>query len=108
MTFSYEEQKFLYKNYWIKIEAALKNGSMDEFFYDYLIYKRFFSFSVNGKKTHLTRSKLYYGFRRYYDNIYPGTSSFERAKLVFDDMLEAALMYRNLLFSEDTMYSKFF
>lgn len=102
MQFGHDQQSELYEGYWSKIEELINPEHMENFFVDYLIYKRRSnSISVGGRKQNLTGKYLYYSFKEYY-NTKIGGENFEGTVELFDDLRTAALSYHEFIFQSDT------
>ncbi len=98
MKFSHNEQTHLYEEYWSKIEDFVGVTNMEQFFTDYLIYrKKSDSITINGHRQHITQKTLYIAFKDYYNTQGIG-SSFEETETYFADLKRLAGLYRNLVF----------
>lgn len=106
MQFSHQEQTHLYDEYWSQIEDSIGVSNMEQFFNDYLIYKkRSDAISINGKRQHITQRTLYTAFKDYYlsqgyESNYAGTES------CFADLKRCAFLYKSLVFDSDVNLGK--
>ena len=102
MQFGHDQQSELYENYWSKMEDLINPEHMENFFVDYLIYKRKSNaISIGGRKQQLTAKYLYYSFEDYY-NTQIGGENFEGTVELFEDLRTAALSYHDFIFQSNT------
>ena len=60
MQFGHEQQTSLYDDYWSKIEDAIGVDRMEQFFVDFLVFKkRSDAFMLNGRRSHINERNLY-------------------------------------------------
>ena len=106
MQFDFNRQTELYENYWCQIEDLIGTDRMEQFFVDYLIFrKRSDSITINGRRNHVNENFLYIAFKDYYAGL-PYSDNYEKTKNCFSDMKECALLYKNFLFSDDVNLGK--
>ena len=106
MQFSNMEQEYLYEKYWIEIEDNVGVKNMEQFFTDYLVYKRKSdAIVVNGTKQHINLKTLYTAFKDYYiDN--GGISDFKRTEEIFSDIKYVSKIYKKICFANNFDYIK--
>ena len=101
MQFPHKEQTKLYEDYWSKIEDAIGVERMEQFFVDFLVFKRRSdAITLNGKRNHINENRLYDAFKDYYKNL-PCDSDLEKTIKCFKDLKNLAYLYKNLVFSDD-------
>ena len=106
MQFDHDKQTELYEDYWCQIEDIIGTDRMEQFFVDYLIFrKRSDSITINGRRNHINENFLYIAFKDYYAGL-PFDDSYVKTKSCFSDMKDCALIYRNFLFSDDVNLGK--
>lgn len=106
MQFSHKQQTELYEDYWNKIEDNVGVDNMEQFFVDYLIFKkRSDSISINGRRAHINDRNLYIAFKDYYLSLHADTD-YDRTKQCFSDLKQCSDIYRNFLFSSDVNVAK--
>lgn len=95
-----------YLKYWSKMEQNVALGSLDDFLFDYMVYKRQYQMNVNGKSRRITKRNLFECVKAYHENVIPNASDDERSAFIFEDMYKASLLYKKLLFSDTTHYDE--
>ena len=104
MSLKYEDQEYLYNNYWRKIEEYLHNDNkiLEEFMTYYLITKKRSSATMyNGKRALITTNKLYVSFKRDYPRI--NRSNINEVESVFKEILQYAKYYSHFIFDDMTV-----
>lgn len=102
MQFDHRTQSFLYDTYWVEIEDNVGVTNMENFFVDYLVYKkRTYEISIKGRRTHIGKGSLYKAFREYYKTNMKD-DKVESIEPLFGDMLRCSKEYRKLVFSNST------
>lgn len=105
MQFDHDKQTELYEDYWCQIEDLIGTDRMEQFFVDYLIFKkRSDSITVNGRRNHINENFLYIAYKDYY-NALPG-DNYTKTKGCFSDMKDCAQIYKSFLFSDDVNLGK--
>ena len=106
MQFSHDVQTDLYDKYWSKIEDTIGVDNMEDYFVDYLVFKkRSDSLQFNGKKSHISNRTLYKAFRDYYNNL-QYADNYEKTQRIFADLKDCAELYRNFIFAPDLNIKK--
>lgn len=106
MQFSHEQQTELYEQFWSKIEDAVGVDHMEQFFVDYLIFKRRSdAISIGGRRSHVNGNNLYTAFKNYYNSL-DGDDAFAVTRNCFADMKRCAELYRNFIFAPDISIEK--
>lgn len=106
MQFGHAEQTQLYEDYWSRIEDMIGVDRMEQFFVDYLIFrKRSDSITINGRRNHINERTLYTAFKDHYSTLQYDTA-FEKTKYCFGDLKSCAELYKNFLFAEDVSLNK--
>ena len=106
MQFAHKEQTELYELYWSKIEDLVGTDNMEQFFIDFLVFKkRSDSLSINGRRSHINERTLYVAFKEYYTNL-PFIGNYEKTKYCFSELKECAELYKNFIFNSDINLSK--
>ena len=106
MQFGHAEQTQLYEDYWSRIEDLIGVDRMEQFFVDYLIFrKRSDSITINGRRNHINERTLYTAFKDHYSTLQLDTA-FEKTKHCFGDLKSCAELYKNFLFAEDVSLNK--
>lgn len=101
MQFDHSIQTDLYEKYWSQIEDSIGVNHMEQFFVDYLIFKkRSDSITINGRRNHITERSLYVAFKDYYLNILRGTN-YDKTSECFADLLYCADIYKQFIFTDD-------
>ena len=101
MQFDHARQTMLYEDYWSQIEDLIGTDRMEQFFVDYLIFrKRSDSITISGRRNHINENTLYIAFKDYYSGL-PFADNYEKTKNCFSDMKECALVYKDFLFSDE-------
>lgn len=99
MPLAYDEQKNLYKNYWLKIEELLRpSDNVENFLIQYLITKRKSGAVMETKKRRLSNRNLYAVFKDYF------AKNFHGVKQCLEDMLRYAKFFRRFIFSDETKF----
>lgn len=101
MSLKYEDQEYLYNNYWRKIEEYLNNDNkiLEEFMTYYLIMKKRSNSTVyNGRSARITTNKLYSSFKRDYPHI--NRSNMIEVENVFKEILQYAKYYSHFIFDD--------
>lgn len=105
MQFDHDKQTELYEDYWCQIEDLIGTDRMEQFFVDYLIFrKRSDAITINGRRSHINETSLYIAYKDYY-NALPG-DNYTKTKGCFSDMKDCATIYKNFLFSDDINLGK--
>ena len=106
MQFAHAEQTKLYEEYWSKIEDAIGVDRMEQFFVDFLVFKkRSDSIMINGRRSHINERSLYTAFKDYYNSL-PYGSNFDKTENCFADLKACADLYKNFIFSVDINLEK--
>ena len=106
MQFAHDQQTMLYENYWSRIEDEVGVDRMEQFFVDFLVFrKRSDAIAINGRRNHINERNLYYAFKDYYVSM-PIDGNFEKTASIFADLRECAEIYRNFVFSDDVNLDK--
>ena len=64
MQFAHKEQTELYDKYWSKIEDMIGPDRMEQFFVDFLVFRRRSdAITVNGRRSHINERSLYFAFK---------------------------------------------
>lgn len=106
MQFSHKTQTALYEDYWSKIEDAIGTEHMEQFFADYLIFrKRSDSITINGRRNHINERNLYVAFKDYYINL-QDDGNYEKTLHCFADLKECAEIYKQFIFTDDFVLGK--
>ena len=101
MQFGHEGQTQLYELYWSKIEDAIGVDRMEQFFVDYLVFKkRSDALMLNGRRSHINERNLYYAFKDYYQAL-ECKNNYERTTLCFADLKACADIYKTFVFTDD-------
>ena len=101
MQFGHEEQTQLYDMYWSKIEDAIGVDRMEQFFVDFLVFKkRSDALMLNGRRSHINERNLYYAFKDYYLSL-PQKSNFAKTSSCFADLKACADIYKAFVFTDD-------
>ena len=106
MQFGYQEQTDLYDHYWSKIEDAIGVDRMEQFFVDFLVFKkRSDSITINGRRNHINERTLYVAFKDYYASLSYDTA-YEKTKCCFSELKSCADLYENFVFQDDIVIDK--
>ena len=106
MQFAHKEQTHLYEVYWSQIEDAIGVDRMEQFFVDFLVFrKRSDAITINGRRNHITERSLYIAFKDYYASL-PFESNYEKTCNCFADLKACAELYKNFVFSDDINLDK--
>ena len=106
MQFGHDKQTQLYEDYWSKIEDAIGVDRMEEFFVDYLIFrKRSDAITINGRRNHITERTLYIAFKDYYA-LLPYESNYDKTSHCFADLKACAELYKDFIFTDDINLDK--
>lgn len=106
MQFPYKEQKELYEDYWIKVEDSIGAERMEQFFADFLVFKRRSdAITINGRRSHINEHNLYPSFKDYYASL-SGDNDFEKTRSCFEDLKKAAELYKEFVFKDDVNLEK--
>ena len=109
MQFSNEQQRILYDEYWVEIEQKIGVANMEQFFTEYLIYKRrSASITICGKKINITNKNLYIAFKHWYEEEYTSSITedekkqklFEKTQELFADLKKLAGLYKEFIFDD--------
>ena len=101
MQFNHETQTKLYDDYWSKIEDAIGVDTMEQFFADFLVYKRRSdAITINGRKMHVNERNLYVSFKDYYAT-FSNESVYDKTFQLFNELKECALIYKSFVFEGD-------
>lgn len=106
MQFAHKEQTELYDKYWSKIEDIIGTDRMEQFFVDFLVFrKRSDAITINGRRSHINERSLYIAFRDYYATL-PYDGNYEKTSHCFADLKECAELYRNFIFTDNINLNK--
>lgn len=106
MQFDHKKQTELYENYWSRIEDAIGTERMEQFFVDFLVFrKRSDAITINGRRNHINENSLYIAFKDYYAAL-PYDSNYEKTKNCFIDLKECAEIYKTFLFTDEVNLGK--
>jgi len=106
MQFSHQQQTDLYDLYWNKVEENVGVDNMQQFFVDYLVFrKRSDAISINGRRAHITDKNLYTAFKDYYMSLHAETD-YEKTRQCFEDLRLCSAIYRNFIFASDVVIEK--
>lgn len=106
MQFSHQEQTNLYDSYWSAIEDNIGVDHMEQFFVDYLVFKKKSdAISINGRRAHITEKNLYIAFKDYYSSL-KATSELEKTEQCFAGLKYCSEIYKNFIFSADVNIDK--
>ncbi len=106
MQFGHSEQTSLYDDYWRRIEDAVGVDRMEQFFVDFLVFrKRSDSITVNGRRSHITEKALYYAFKDYYLSL-PFDTPYKKTLHCFKELKECADIYKEFLFPDEPNLDK--
>lgn len=106
MQFSHDEQTKLYEDYWSQIEDAIGVDRMEQFFVDFLVFKkRSDSITINGKQRHINERNLNIAFKEYYATL-TDESNYDKTSKCFADLKACAELYKNFIFTDDTNLDK--
>lgn len=106
MQFSHDVQTRLYEDYWYEIEGSIGVDRMEQFFVDFLVFrKRSDSININGRRSHVTEKSLYIAFKDYYSAL-PYDSNFQKTLHCFEDLKKCAEIYKQFIFSEEVDLKK--
>lgn len=105
-----DTQERLYTDYWFKIEQNVYGDDfIVDFFCDWLIYtKRSDALSVEGRRSHISQSTLYYAYKKFYGEM-EGKQSIpenEITEQILKNMYSRSRIYRNLVFPSDIDFNK--
>ena len=106
MQFSHDRQTALYEDYWCKIEDLIGVDRMEQFFTDYLVFKkRSDAITINGRRNHINERNLYIAFKDHYAGLdYEG--NYEKTLHCFADLKATAEIYKNFVFADDVNLEK--
>jgi uncharacterized protein with ParB-like and HNH nuclease domain len=106
MQFPHEQQSELYENFWSKIEDSVGVDHMEQFFVDYLIFKRRSdSISIGGRRAHINEKNLYVAFKDYYNNLV-GDNAYTITRDCFADLKRCSDIYKDFIFNSDVNIEK--
>ena len=106
MQFAHKEQTELYDKYWSKIEDIIGTDRMEQFFVDFLVFKkRSDSVTISGRRNHINERSLYIAFKDYYMSL-PYDGNYEKTAHCFADLKDCAELYRNFIFTDDVNLGK--
>ena len=98
MPLEYDEQKRLYKNYWLEIEKLLQlSGKVSIFLEQYIVAKLK---SRDAYATKVSSSSLYNVFKRYFEDKNLTT------EICLKDLYRYAKFFRRFIFDDDTKFDK--
>lgn len=101
MQFSHKQQTDLYNNYWSKIEDIIGTENMEQFFVDFLVFKkRSDAITINGRKSHINEGTLYFAFKEYYREL-SMKDNFEKTSYCFEQLKTCAELYKNFIFDDN-------
>jgi len=101
MQFSHNTQTKLYEEYWSQIEDAVGVDRMEQFFVDFLVFrKRSDAININGRRNHINERSLYIAFKDYY-NALPFETNYDKTSACFADLKSCAEIYKNFIFPDD-------
>lgn len=106
MQFAHDVQTRLYEDYWSQVEDAIGVDRMEQFFVDYLVFKRRSdSITINGRRNHINERNLYTAFKDYYA-LLPFDTSYDKTVNCFADLKACAELYQNFVFTDDINLDK--
>ena len=106
MQFAHKEQTDLYDKYWSKIEDIIGTDRMEQYFVDFLVFKkRSDAIIINGKRSHINERNLYIAFKDYYKSL-PYEGNLEKTTNCFYELKTYANLYKNFLFKDDINLNK--
>ena len=106
MQFGHNEQTELYDKYWSQIEDAIGVDRMEQFFVDFLVFrKRSDAITINGRRNHINEKSLYIAFKDYYASL-PYESLYEKTESCFSDLKACSEIYKKFVFSDDVNIDK--
>jgi len=106
MQFGHDEQTKLYEDYWSQIEDAIGVDRMEQFFVDFLVFrKRSDAITINGRRYHITERILYQAFKDYYASL-PYESNYDKTFNCFADLKACAELYKEFIFTDDINLDK--
>ena len=103
-----DTQERLYTDYWFKIEQNVYGDDfIVEFFCDWLIYtKRSDALSVEGRRSHISQSTLYYAYKKFYAEMSQKTPEEETTERILKNMYAYSRIYRKLVFPSTIDFNK--
>ena len=106
MQFAHKEQTELYEKYWSKIEDLIGTDRMEQFFVDFLVFrKRSDSLMISGRRSHINERTLYIAFKDYYTAL-PFDGNYDKTAHCFADLKSCAELYKNFIFTDDINLNK--
>lgn len=106
MQFPHDKQTQLYEDYWSQIEDAIGVDRMEQFFVDFLIFKKKSdAININGRRNHINERTLYIAFKDYYASL-NYESNFEKTSHCFADLKACAEIYKNFVFTDEINIDK--
>lgn len=106
MQFAHDVQTRLYEDYWSKIEELIGVDRMEQFFVDFLVFKkRSDAITINGRRSHINERSLYIAFKDYHAGL-PYDNNYDRTQQCFSDLKECAELYKNFVFTDDINLAK--
>lgn len=106
MQFGHDDQTRLYEDYWSQIEDAIGVDRMEQFFVDFLVFrKRSDAITINGRRNHITEKSLYIAFKDYYASLNYETD-YEKTFKCFEDLKNCAEIYKAFLFPDEINLDK--
>ena len=106
MQFAHEKQTQLYDDYWSRIEDAIGVDRMEQFFVDFLVFrKRSDAITINGRRNHINERNLYIAFKDYYTSL-PFETAYEKTAHCFADLKACSEIYRQFVFTDDINLDK--
>lgn len=106
MSIPYDKQIEYYNKYWFATEDYVGTANMEQFFIDFLVYKRrtVGIISITGKRSSLSSANLYSQFKLYYQSM-PGNNSIEKIENLLDDIRHCAFLYKDFCFPSGFTYN---
>lgn len=106
MQFNHEQQTTLYNDFWFQIENIVGVDNMEQFFVDYLVFKkRSDAININMRRSHINEKTLYTAFKLHYSN-YAFGDNYANMEACFQDLKDCAEIYKNFLFKPDVVIAK--
>lgn len=106
MQFAHDDQTKLYEEFWSQIEDVIGVDHMEQFFVDFLVFKKLSdSITINGKRNHINDKSLYLAFKDYYNSL-PYDSNYEKTYNCFADLKACADIYKEFIFTDDVNLDK--
>lgn len=92
MDLPYNEQEFLYKNYWMQIENNVSVKKMENYMAHYLIMShKSDNLNLHGKSSHINKDTLYEAYKINYSPKYKGSEK------LLEDMYKCSILYKRIV-----------